>query len=77
MWETVTSHFKAITQNVVETTFHETFLTKVLPNVQSAIHEMLKQVNDAFIKGTRECNLFSCLTVYLFFEYLTNVLIKY
>lgn len=62
IWQGLTANFQSITKSVFDSTFNDIFLNSVFPRCQSAVHEMLTQVNDTFMKGTRECKFIILLT---------------
>lgn len=55
IWQTLTNNFQAITKNVFDSTFNDIFMNSVFPRCQTAVQEMLSQVNETFRTGTREC----------------------
>lgn len=59
IWQTLTNNFQSITKNVFDSTFNDIFMNSVFPRCQTAVQEMLTQVNETFRNGTRECKHFS------------------
>ncbi|XP_021955126.1 enhancer of mRNA-decapping protein 4 isoform X2 [Folsomia candida] len=54
IWQTLTNNFQSITKNVFDSTFNDIFMNSVFPRCQTAVQEMLTQVNETFRNGTRE-----------------------